>query len=52
MQVNQGGKALVVEQGKTATTGVHGWVSVQSVSSQSLSGGSAAMVVNKTSAYR
>jgi hypothetical protein len=51
--VNQGGKALVVEQGKTATTGVHGWVSVQAVSSRSLSSvGGNTMVLNKAQAYK
>ena len=51
--VNQGGKALVVEDGKTATTGVHGWVSVQAVSSRSLSSaGGNTMVLNKAQAYK
>lgn len=51
--VNQGGKALVVEQGKTATTGVHGWVSVQAVSSRNLSStGGNTMVLNKAQAYK
>jgi hypothetical protein len=36
VQVNQGGKSLVVESGKTATTGVHGWVTVQAITSQHL----------------
>lgn len=48
--VNQGGKALVVETGKTATTGVHGWVAVQSVASRSLADSSNGntIIVNKT----
>jgi hypothetical protein len=52
-QVNQGGKSLVIEQGKTASTGVHGWVAVQSVVSKSITdGGSHQMIMNKTSAFR
>jgi hypothetical protein len=51
--VNQGGKALVVEQGKTATTGVHGWVSVQAVSSRNLSSVDGnTMVINKAQATK
>lgn len=38
VSLNQGGKALIVEQGKTATTGVHGWVAVQSVAQRNLTG--------------
>lgn len=34
--VNQGGKALVVEQGQTATTGINGWVGVQTQASPRL----------------
>ncbi len=55
VQVNQGGKALVVEQGKTPTTGVHGWVTVQAVSSRTLSsaGGSGnTMILNKAQVYK
>lgn len=53
VQVNQGGRALIVEDGKTATTGVHGWVAVQSVASRNLTDpGGNSMVTNKTSAFR
>jgi len=52
VQVNQGGKALVVETAKTPTTGVHGWVAVQAVASGKLNGGGMNAVMNKTSAYR
>ena len=51
VQVNQGGKALVVEQGKTASTGVHGWVTIQSVTASQLQGGSARIILNKTQAF-
>lgn len=51
VQVNQGGKALVIEQGKTASTGVHGWVAVQSVASKTMTDGSGhRIIMNKTSA--
>lgn len=51
--VNQGGKALIVEQGKTAQTGVHGWVSVQAVSARNLSSTSGhRLIMNKPSAGR
>ncbi len=40
VQVNQGGKALVVESGQTADTGVHGWVTIQPVSSRRVSSAS------------
>ncbi|MBX3022960.1 MAG: hypothetical protein KF799_14895 [Bdellovibrionales bacterium] len=36
VQVNQGGKALVIEQGKTVSTGVHGWVAVGNVAAGSI----------------
>jgi hypothetical protein len=39
VQVNQGGKALIVEQGQTAATGVHGYVTVQTITAKNLSGG-------------
>ena len=39
LRINDGGKALVVQQGQTPSTGVHGWVSIQAVSSKTLSGG-------------
>lgn len=38
--INQGGKALVVEQGQTPSTGVHGWVAIQTISSSPVSDGS------------
>lgn len=51
--VNQGGKALVVQQGQTPTTGVHGWVTVQTVSSRSMTSASGHnMVLNKSAAGR
>ncbi len=51
VQVNLGGKALVVQQGKTASTGVHGWVSINAVSSKNLTGtGGTQMIMNKTQA--
>jgi hypothetical protein len=31
VQLNSGGQALIVEQGQTATTGVHGWVTLQPI---------------------
>lgn len=34
--INQGGKALVVQDGQTPSTGVHGWVTVQTLSSHKL----------------
>ena len=53
VSVNQGGKALIVQQGQTPSTGVHGWVTIQSVSARNLSSGSGhQMVLNKTSAYQ
>ena len=53
VSVNQGGKALVVEQGQTPATGVHGWVTVQTISSKNMTGaGGHAMVLNKSSAYK
>ena len=36
VRLNVGGNAMVVEQGQTPTTGVHGWISLQPVSSKSL----------------
>ncbi len=48
VQVNQGGRALVIENGQTVATGVHGWVTVQAVSSRQLSSGSGhTAVINK-----
>jgi hypothetical protein len=47
VNVNQGGKALVVEQGKTATTGVHGWITVNTVSGKTLTNGNEVMVLMK-----
>ena len=53
LTVNQGGKALIVQQGQTPATGVHGWVSVQAVSQRNLSSTAGqTMVINKNSAYR
>jgi len=53
VSVNQGGKALIVQQGQTPSTGVHGWVSVQAISSRSMTdGGGHRMVLNKSSAYK
>lgn len=49
VQVNQGGRALVVQQGQTPTSGVHGWITVQSMSSRALTSGSGhTAVINKT----
>lgn len=51
VQVNQGGKALIVESGQTATTGVHGYVSVQAISSRQLASPSGTqLILNKTQA--
>lgn len=51
--INQGGKSLVVENGRTYENGVHGWISVQTVSSRGLADGAGSrMVVNKTSSLR
>ncbi|MGE0528036.1 MAG: hypothetical protein AB7G93_03200 [Bdellovibrionales bacterium] len=48
VMVNQGGKALVVQQGQTPSTGVHGWISIQSVSSDRMvSGQGHQMFMNK-----
>lgn len=53
VQVNIGGKALVVEQGQTVDTGVHGWVAVNSVSHKQLSSASGhTAVINKASAKK
>jgi hypothetical protein len=53
VSVNQGGKALIVQQGQTPSTGVHGWVTIQSVSARNLSSGSGhQMILNKTAAYQ
>ena len=47
VSMNQGGRALIVEQGKTATTGVHGWVAVQSVAQRNLSSpGGTSIILN------
>lgn len=49
VRLNEGGKALVVESGQTATTGVHGWVTIQAVSSNTLTGTSGTqLILNKT----
>jgi hypothetical protein len=50
VSVTLGGKAFIVEQGQTADTGVHGWVSIQSVASANLTApdGSSA-VINRAS---
>lgn len=34
VRINDGGAALVVQSGATPDTGVHGWISIQSVSAQ------------------
>ena len=49
VSINQGGQALIVEQGKTPTTGVHGWVAIQSVASGTLtsSTGGTAVIMNR-----
>lgn len=47
IRVNNGGKALVWEQGKTPTTGVNGWVTVNSVTAGQLQGGGTRMILNK-----
>lgn len=53
VQVNQGGKSLIVEQGKTATTGVHGWVTVNDVSARSISSvNGTTAIINKSAAGR
>lgn len=54
VQVNQGGKALVVESGQTASTGVHGWISVQAVKSTQMTnaGGTTKIILNKTQAVQ
>ena len=52
VQVNLGGKALVVQSGQTADTGVHGWITVNSVSSQSLSSPNASLVLNRSQAFQ
>ncbi len=48
VSVNQGGKALIVQQGQTPSTGVHGWVTIQAVSGGKLTSGSHEMVLNKS----
>lgn len=53
--INQGGKALIVQQGQTATTGVHGWVTIQTVTARSISstdGSGHTMILNKAAANR
>lgn len=47
VNVNQGGHALIIEQGKTATTGVHGFVNIQAVQSTVVTDGSVKGVINK-----
>ena len=34
-----GGHSMVIEQGKTKTTGIHGWVGVNAVTNTTLTGG-------------
>lgn len=52
VQVNQGGKALIVEQGQSASTGVHGWVSIQAIKSQDMSSNNGTLVIlNKSAAF-
>lgn len=48
VNVNQGGKALIIEQGKTATTGIHGFVNVTAVSSTVVTDGTVKGIINKT----
>ena len=49
--VNQGGKALIWDATKTAETGVHGFVTVQAVTSGQLASPSGTQVIlNKTQA--
>ncbi|HMN69942.1 MAG TPA: hypothetical protein PKC28_15470 [Bdellovibrionales bacterium] len=51
VQIDQGGNALIVEQGKTPTTGVHGYVTIQAISAADLSSSAGHhMVINKPSA--
>ncbi len=53
VSVNQGGRALIVQQGQTPKTGVHGWVTVQTVSARSMTSPSGhGMVLNKSAANR
>jgi predicted small lipoprotein YifL len=52
VSVNQGGKAMIVQQGMTPTTGVHGWLTIQAVSSKNLNGADgSAMVLNRSQAF-
>lgn len=51
LSVNQGGTMHLVEQGKTETTGVHGYITVQAVSARNLAGANGVKgVINKTTA--
>jgi len=51
-QVNEGGRALIVERGKTAKTGISGWVAIQSVAAtQTTDARGNKMVINKTAAF-
>lgn len=50
VNVNQGGKAMIVEDGKTPTTGVHGFVNIQAVQSTIVTDGSVKGVINKPTA--
>ena len=53
LTVNQGGKALVVQVGQTPATGVHGWVTIQTVSSQRMTSPDGhSMVLNKSAVSR
>lgn len=51
LQVNQGAKAMVVEQGQTPTTGVHGWITISPITSRSVSAmNGTQMIMNKSTA--
>jgi hypothetical protein len=53
IQVNLGGKAMVVQQGQTPDTGVHGWIHVNAVSSQNLtSPNSTSLILNRAQAFQ
>lgn len=52
IQVNLGGQALVVQTGQTASTGVHGYITVNAVSAQSLSSPNANLVLNRSQAFQ
>ena len=53
VQVNQGGQAMLVEAGKTPTTGVHGYATVQAITSQhlqSVNNNGTMLIMNRTQA--